>query len=178
TVLSPALASANGTSGTVWQSEISGLMAVGPLAANVKVGYDGFQTPARWNLNASLARPITVQDLIEQFFNPTGSYAFPDFLPGTLTVKTFAIDAVIPSGKGDLATSYTIDTSFSWLFKLGDQSVGIDPAKIGLAYDGAKPAGQQFSGVAEGTWIYDAINLQLLMGYKFMPTEQGTNNIL
>ncbi len=178
TVLSPALVSANGTSGTVWQSEISGLMAVGPLAANVKVGYDGFQTPARWNLNASLARPITVQDLIEQFFNPTGSYAFPDFLPGTLTVKTFAIDAVIPSGKGDLATSYTIDTSFSWLFKLGDQSVGIDPAKIGLAYDGAKPAGQQFSGVAEGTWIYDAINLQLLMGYKFMPTEQGTNNIL
>lgn len=178
TIAIPALVSANGTSGTVWQSEISGLMAVGPLAANVTVGYDGFQTPARWNLKASLAQPITVQDLIEQFFNPTGSYAFPDFLPGTLTVKTFAIDAVIPSGKGELATSYTIDTSFSWLFKLGDQSVGIDPAKIVLTYDGAKPAGQQFSGVAEGTWIYDAINLQLLMGYKFMPTEQGTNDIL
>ncbi len=163
---------------TVWKSGISGLMAVGPLGANASIEYDGFETPARWNLHAALAQEIDVDELIQQFFNPDGSYDFPDFLPGDLKIKTFAIDATIPSGEGDLATTYSIAASFSWLFKFGDQNVGIDPAKIALAYDGAKPAGQQFSGSAEGTWVYEAINLELLMGYQFMPTAQGTNNIL
>ncbi|MEM7481907.1 MAG: peptidoglycan-binding protein [Acidobacteriota bacterium] len=172
-VLVPAVEAATQT---VWQSEISGLLAVGPLGANTSIAYDGFQSPARWNLSASLAQEIEVQQLIRQFFDPDGTYDFPDFLPGDLTIKTFAIEAVIPSGKGGLATTYGIDTTFSWLFEFGEQQVGIDPAKIALAYDGAKPAGQQFSGLAEGTWVYPAINLELLMGYQFETTAQGTSN--
>jgi hypothetical protein len=176
-----------GTSTTVWQSGISGLMAVGPLSANVSIAYDGFETPARWNLNASLAEEIDVKEIIQQFFDPNGTYQFPTFLPGTLKIKTFAIDAVIPSGEktvGDeqLSTSYSIDTTFSWLFQLGQQTVGIDPAKIGLKYDGSKLPGQQFSGLAEGTWVYQVpsinLNLKLLMGYQFEQTKDGSNTIL
>ena len=163
---------------TAWRSSVSGLMAVGPLAANVSVAYDGTLTPKRWNLSASLAQPIVVQDLIKQFFDPSGTYGFPSFLPGTLTIKTFGMEAVIPSGKGDLSTSYSISTTFSWTFQFGEQTVGIDPAKIELNYDGSKPAGQQFSGLAQGTWVYTAINLELLFGYKFLTTAEGTNQIL
>jgi len=168
----------NAVSNTVWQSEISGLMAIGPLTVNATVSYDGFQSPPRWNLKAALAQEIDVEQLIKQFFDPTGSYQFPDFLPGHLKVKTLAVDAVIPSGKDDLSISYSVDTSFSWLFKFGDQTVGVDPARINLAYDGSKPSGQQLSGLAEGTWVYDAINLQLLLGYKFQPVDQDTKKVL
>ena len=165
--------------GTVWQAGIAGLLAVGPLAANVSVQYDGFATPARWNLRASLAGGINVGELIQQFFDPSGTYQFPGFLPGTLVINSFGIVAVIPAGDGTgLATTYAIDTAFSWTFSLGGQTVGIDPAKIGVAYDGAKPVGQQFSGYAEGTWVWTEVGLRLLMGYRFVPTAQGGNNIL
>lgn len=168
----------NDQSKTVWQSSISGLMGVGPLYANVSLAYDGFESPARWNLSASLAQEIQVEEVIQQFFDPNDTYDFPNFLPGDLIIKTFAIDATIPSGTGDLQASYSIDTSFAWNFTFGSQSVEINPAKIGLKYDGSKADGQQFSGMAEGTWNYDAINLTLLMGYQFMPSKEGTNQIL
>jgi len=180
-------ATANGDK-TQWQSEISGLMAVGPLAANVKVAYDSTQTPARWNLNASLAQPIHVQELIKQFFDPTGSYQFPDFLPGELEIKTFTIEAIIPSGhtsppsglsqSEELSTSYSIETTFSWNFDLGEQKIGIDQAQIKVKYDGSKPTGEQFSGSASATWIYEAIKLELVLGYKFENEKNGSNKIL
>lgn len=163
---------------TVWQAGIAGTLAVGPVGANVSVTYDGFQTPPRWLLAGQLAQPVEIESVIQQFFDPSGGYQFPDFLPGTITLNTLSIAAQLGAQGGQPPTTYAIDTTFSWLFDLGDQKVGIDPAHLMLAYDGAKPAGQQFSGLAEGTWVYTAINLQLKMGYQFVPTAQGTNNIL
>jgi hypothetical protein len=163
---------------TVWQAGIAGTLAVGPIGANVSVAYDGFQSPARWLLSAELAAPVDIEAVIQQFFDPFGSYQFPSFLPGTLTLKTFAIAAQIGAANGLPPTVYAIDTTLSWLFDLGEQKVGIDPAHLMIAYDGAKPAGQQFSGLVEGTWVYTAINLELKMGYQFQPTAQGPNNTL
>jgi len=166
-------ATANDDNQTVWTSEISGLLAVGSLAANVTVTYDSTKAPARWTLKAALAEAIEVQTLIEQFFDPTGSYTFPDFLPGTLTINTFTIDATIPSGEGDLSTSYGITTTFDWLFELGQQNVtGVQSAAIEVKYDGSKDQGKQFSGSASGTWVYSTINLELVLGYQF----QGSSN--
>jgi hypothetical protein len=154
---------------TVWTGSISGALSVGPLTANVSVAYDGTLDPPRWNLSAALAQPINVQQLLDQFLSTTG-YDCPSFLPGTLTVNSLGVTAVIPSGKGTLAASYTINTSFSWLFTLGDQPVGLQNATIQLAYDGNKAAGAQFSGAATATWIYAAINLKLTLGYAFGPS--------
>ncbi|MBC7973535.1 MAG: peptidoglycan-binding protein, partial [Myxococcales bacterium] len=167
-----------GPSTTAWQAAIAGTLAIGPVGANVSVAYDGFQTPSRWLLSAQLAQPVEIESVIQQFFDPFGSYDFPDFLPGALTLKTFAIAAQLGSKGGQPPTTYAIDTTFSWLFDLGDQKVGIDPAHLMLAYDGAKPAGQQFLGLAEGTWVYPAVNLELTMGYQFVPTAQGPNQTL
>ncbi|WP_266156565.1 lytic transglycosylase [Dyella silvatica] len=163
---------------TQWQASIGGTLAVGPLGANVLVAYDGFADPANWLLKAQLAQPVDIGAVIQQFFDPYGSYDFPNFLPGTLLLKTFDITARLASKGGKPPTTYAIDTTFSWLFDLGEQKVGIDPAHLMIAYDGAKPANQQFSGLAEGTWVYTAINLELKMGYQFQPTAQGPNESL
>lgn len=163
---------------TAWQAGIAGTLAIGPVGANVSVAYDGLQTPPRWLLSARLAQALELSGLIQQFFDPSGNYSFPSFLPGTLTLDTFAIDAQIGGKGGQPPTAYAIDTTFSWLFDLGDQKVGIDPAHIVLRYDGGKPAGQQFSGLAEGTWVYTAINLELLVGYQFEPNPVKTNHKL
>jgi len=173
----PAIAEQAGT-GTQWQAGIDGFLKVGPLEANVSVAYDGFVSPKRWNLAASLARPLPLSDLIDQYFSPGSSYGFPSFIPGDLVISAFAIDAVVPAETGKLQTSYNIATAFRWTFTFGDQTVGIDPAKLGVSYDGNKPANQQFSGYAQGTWVYSAINLRLTMGYEFKPTALGSNNIL
>lgn len=168
-------------SGTQWQAGIDGFLQVGPLQANVSIAYDGFVSPKRWELGASLARPLPLSDLINQFFSPGSSYGFPSFIPGDLAITAFAIDAVIPAETGALKTSYNIATAFSWTFAFGDQTVGINPAKLAVSYDGNKPAtpvNQQFSGSAQGTWVYTTINLRLTMGYEFKPTAQGSNNIL
>jgi LysM repeat protein len=166
-------------SGTVWQAGIGGLLAVGPLSANASVEYDGFSTPPRWNMSASLAQPVEVQQLIKQFFDPGGTYDFPSFLPGSLELNTFAAAAMLPAGNGaGLAPTYSIDTTFRWNFQIAGQTVGINPAKLGVAYDGSKPKGQQLSGYAEGTWVWDEIGLRLLTGYKFVPSAQGGSKTL
>lgn len=168
-----------GGSQTAWQAGVQGLLAVGPLSADASLEYDGFSTPARWNLAASLAEPVNVQQLIQQFFDPDGTYDFPSFLPGSLQLDTFAAAAVLPAGSGSgLAPTYSIDTTFRWNFEIAGQTVGINPAKLGVAFDGSKPKGQQLSGYAEGTWVWDEIGLRLLTGYKFVPGAQGGNKTL
>ncbi|HEX8640831.1 MAG TPA: hypothetical protein VF704_06710 [Allosphingosinicella sp.] len=169
---------AQARSETQWQASIGGFLQVGPLQASVHVAYDGFVSPKRWNLSTALAQPLEVSALINQFFSPGDSYGFPDFLPGDLTVTAFGLDAVIPAETGALQSSYDITTAFRWTFTFGDQIVGIDPAKLGVSYDGNLPAKQQFSGFAQGTWVYSAINLKLTLGYEFRPTAAGSNNIL
>ncbi|WP_230515889.1 MULTISPECIES: LysM peptidoglycan-binding domain-containing protein [unclassified Janthinobacterium] len=167
--------------GTAWAGSISGLLGVGAsLQAAVSVAYSSQETPPRWTLSASLAQELDVGEMIKQFFAAGGLYDFPVFLPGNLKISAFAIEAVIPSGKpsADLATSYTVDTTFTWLFLLGQQEIGLQKATLSVRYDGAKPAAQQFSGKADAVWIYTAINLKLGFGYAFQPTDKGPNHTL
>lgn len=167
---------AEAASKTQWSASIGGFLQVGPLEASVNVAYDGMISPKRWTLGAALAQPLKVSELINQFFDPGKSYGFPDFLPGDLVISAFGIGAVIPAETGALKSSYDITTAFRWTFTFGDQIVGIDPAKLGVSYDGNKPVGQQFSGFAQGTWVYSAINLKLTMGYAFESLPSGNSN--
>jgi len=154
--------------GTVWKGAIGGLLGVGPLQTQVSVAYNGTITPSIWNLSASLAQPITVQELIQQFFSAGGVYNFPNFLPGTLTISTFNIEATIPSGSSTtVQTTYSIAVGFLWTFSLGDQQITSLRSLIGLNYDGTS-----FSGSVLATWTYDAINLELIFKYTF----QGASN--
>jgi hypothetical protein len=135
---------------SVWQSSIGGQLSVGPFQTLVSLAYDGTVSPSLWTLSASLGQPLSVNDLIVQFFSAGGSYAFPDFLPGTLTIETFSVVAKIPSGSAG-KTTYTVDVSFLWDFSLGDQTISNLDSTIGLA----------------SKWTYPAINLELDLSYQF-----------
>ena len=181
---------------TAYRSKVSGLLGVGPIFANASIEYDGQQNPTRWNISAALAEEVDINELIAQFFDPNKEYNLPGlFFPGNPKIKTFTIDAVIPSGKKkeviaegleiivpaeeeDLATTYNIATTFQWLFDIGTAKVGIDTATIKIDYDSSRKEGQEFTGSAEGTWIYDAINFELLMGYEFKIDDGQSNKIL
>ncbi|OIN45257.1 hypothetical protein BLL37_31185 [Pseudomonas azotoformans] len=78
---------------SVYAGSMVGQIIVGPLAADVSVVYDGTAETPVWTLDAALAQPLVLSDVIEQFFL---AYNLPDFLPGTLTVEALAIHASIP----------------------------------------------------------------------------------
>ncbi|MGC1498134.1 MAG: LysM domain-containing protein [Sulfitobacter sp.] len=79
---------------TVYTASIDGMIIVGPVAAHVLIDYDGSLEPPMWRLEAALAQPLELSDMINQFF---GSYDFPDFLPGDLSIQELAVKAAIPS---------------------------------------------------------------------------------
>ncbi len=78
---------------TVYAGSMVGQLIIGPVAANVSVAYDGTLSTPLWTLQTSLAQPLVLSDLINQFFR---AYDLPVFLPGTLTVEALALEAIIP----------------------------------------------------------------------------------
>ncbi|UIJ71030.1 hypothetical protein [Aurantimonas sp. HBX-1] len=87
---------------TVYAGSMDGQIVVGPVAAHVRVDYDGkAETPA-WTLDASLAQPLSLSDLISTFFR---AYDLPDFLPGDLTIEALSVNATIPVASKSLALS-------------------------------------------------------------------------
>lgn len=78
---------------TVYAGSMVGQLIIGPVAANVSVAYDGTLPTPLWTLQTSLAQPLVLSDLINQFFR---AYDLPSFLPGTLTVEALALEATIP----------------------------------------------------------------------------------
>jgi len=153
---------------SVWQSSFGGLLAIGPFQALVSISHDGGATPPLWTLSASLGQPLTLTDLIKQFFTAGGTYAFPDFLPGTLTIETFTIVAKIPSGPTG-TTAYVVDVDFQWSFSLGDQQIADLASRIGLTYDGTA-----FSGSVAAQWTYPAINMEFDLTYQFQADGNTT----
>jgi hypothetical protein len=169
----PESGSGGSSPASVWQGSVEGLLGIGSLQAYVAVAWDGAATPAIWNLSATLTQPVTLDELIKQFFNLGKQYDFPvDILPGTLTINTLAISAEIPSGGtgGEVKTaeqsaalsSYSIDVSFLWSFNLGGQEISSLASRISLLY-----ANSGFSGTVTAEWTYAAINLDLLLIYSF-----------
>ncbi|HEX4365191.1 MAG TPA: hypothetical protein VH023_00105, partial [Rhodopila sp.] len=148
-------------SGTVWSGSIGGLVTICGLDVNVSVAYVGGGDDAGWTLAADLAEPVDVSALIAQFFVTTTGYVFPSFLLGSLTITSLGATCFIPDDN-TAKNTYTVSTTFDWVFSFGDQSVGIKDAAIDLSYDGTA-----FSGSASGTWLYTPINLSLGFGYTF-----------
>lgn len=166
-------ASSDKTPATVYRGAITGQVSIADvLAVNASVEYDGTASPPEWNLNTSLAAPLELSQLLSQFFR---SFQLPDFLPGNLTVETFAVTATIPvsapSGQAQNQSSYTINGSIRWVAEVPGLPIDI-LAEIGLAYDGNKPKGQNFSGSVIGTLNLSSINLEVQVGYRFSTAQQ------
>ncbi|MBB4003107.1 LysM peptidoglycan-binding domain-containing protein [Aurantimonas endophytica] len=78
---------------TVYAGSMDGQIVIGPVAANVRVDYDGKAETPVWTLDAALAQPLSLSDLIATFFR---AYNLPDFLPGDLVIETLTVNATIP----------------------------------------------------------------------------------
>lgn len=189
----------NGT--TVYKGSIAGVIGVGPILVNTFVEYDGTRTPGVWTLRTSLAQPLNLSDLVDQFFKGiTGGYDFPSFLPGTLTVESFSVDATIPTKTASTGgtpppgnpappattqqqSTYKVAGKVAWEYD-GLPGLPIKTiAEIGLEYDGNQPVGKQFSGSVIGTimvtWQYGSttVNLELMIGYRFGPASQDAKDL-
>ena len=149
-------------SGTAWSGQFAGTVGLCGLIANVSVDYESQGERAGWALSASLAEPVDVGAVIEQFLSFNGTYDFPSFLVPDLEVTALDAACFLPSDTTK-PTTYQVSTGFDWSFSFGDQAVEISNANIALAYDG-----ETSSGSASATWIYDAINLSLDFSYAFV----------
>jgi hypothetical protein len=153
--------SAPAGTGTIWSGSFTGLVSICGFGVNVGIAYDGKSAEPGWTLAAALNEPLNVGALVAQFFPTSSAYDFPSFLVGGLTINSLAATCFIPDAK-TASNAYTVSTTFDWMFTFGDQKVELSDAALSLAYDGTN-----FSGSAEATWLYPAINLALGFGYTF-----------
>jgi hypothetical protein len=97
TLLITSSSPAGGTGPSIFTAKVSGLFAIGKLQLNTDVNYNSSDG---WNL--SLAMPesssLNLGELIKQLFQ---SISLPtSFLPDSLNITQFSLDATIPSGTG------------------------------------------------------------------------------
>lgn len=200
----------NGTAKTVYDATINGTLNIGAitnqdgslspaLSLNAFVEFDGTKQPSVWTLKTSLAQPLKISQLLNQFFASFDINNFPDFLPGDLQVTTFSIEATVPSksaksemlltdgtslilADGDTTNqpTYKLAGKMQWELKnlpFGSNGVLTIGADVGLQYDGNKPQGQQFSGSVIGTVNVDN-SFELMIGYSFGPAPASSQTLL
>lgn len=143
---------------TAYQALFGGLVQVGGVAAFTSIAY---QSDTGWTLSAAAAAPIALGALIEDVFTLGGQYAFPDFLPTDITIETLAVTAVIPQASTE-ASSYAIQGSFDWDFKLGKIQISQIEATIDLTY-----AAKDFSGSIAAQLTLPWLSGPLDVGYVF-----------
>ncbi|MGK7942546.1 MAG: hypothetical protein AB4062_20785 [Crocosphaera sp.] len=190
------LAATNGT--TIYRGSMQGAISVGPLAANATVIYDGTNNPKVWTIHAELLQPLHLSDLINQFFR---TFSLPDFLPGTLTVVSFSIDATVPSQSSNshgsaiinkepgllLAepapkSSYKINGTIQWNVEVIPNSFTIQTkADIGLEYDDNREGDNKFSGSVIGMGKINlgdgGLDLTVMVGYRFGPATEDAQDL-
>ncbi|KPC60172.1 LysM peptidoglycan-binding domain-containing protein [Streptomyces chattanoogensis] len=159
TALRPAKGATGGR--TAYVVGVSGGLAIGPVNALVDIGYDSTVTPAVWQLNAALDRPLALDHLVGQFFP---EYRLPDFLAG-LQIDQLGVGAVIPPGSG--RSTYSVAAAMSWSIP----HIGTARAQVGLDYDAAREAGSRFAGQIVGDLYLKEIGAEVAAGYRFGPAS-------
>jgi LysM repeat protein len=202
----------NGKPATVYNASINGFINIGEatdaqgktspaVSLNASVDFDGTKTPSVWTLKTSLAQPLSITQLINQFFAAFDIKNFPNFLPGDLTVETFSIEATIPSksktsqnlltdGTREILLAdenaaqpvYQVAGKLEWILKdlpfgAGGTDITIT-ADIGLKYDGNQPDGQKFSGSVIGDLNIADIGADVTVGYSFGPEKSSGKKLL
>lgn len=108
---------------------------------------------------------------VNQFFR---TYQLPDFLPDTLTIESFSVNATIPvqdNTQGRQST-YDVAGTLDWTYDVLPGFPINTRAEIGVMYDGNRPMGQQFSGSIIGMLQLDAIpGAEVMVGYRFGPAS-------
>jgi LysM repeat protein len=165
--------------GTTYSASMSGLMAVGPIAIDMLIAYEGQGPSPQWRLQSSLAAPLDLGSLLRDLFAVTDLDKFlPDFLPKTLIVDRFAVGAIIPTATGS-KSQYTIAGALTWETTILPGLPISCTADLALAYDGSKAAGSEFSGSVLGTISVAAVQgLTVSIAYAFnQPGSAGGSTL-
>lgn len=156
-----------GTGRTAFRASAAGSLAVGPLLVSAALGYDGSATPPVWTCRAALTEPLALSELVGALFPEVVGDGLPAFLPRT--VRSFALDAVLPVGQGG-APRYSLSGAVTWDLSAYLPAPTQVDAQLGLQYDAAGPEGSRFSGQIVGRiTVASAVPFDLMVGYRFGP---------
>lgn len=167
------LTSSSPTSGTgpsLFTAQVSGLFAIGQLQLNTDVNYSSSDG---WDL--SLAMPegssLNLGELLQQLFQ---TISLPtSFLPDSLNITQFSLNATIPSGKGE--SSYEVKGGLQWIFTFPiiDQKINII-ANLWLKYEAASndSATGKYSGGVLGIVTLEYFNATVGISYNFSENNQ------
>lgn len=161
---------ASGTGPSIFTAQVSGLFAIGSLQLNTDVNYNSSDG---WDL--SLAMPagntLNLGELIKQLFQ---TISLPtSFLPDSLSITQFSLDATIPSGTGQ--SSYEVKGGLQWIFTFPiiDQKINII-ANLWLKYEAASndSGTGKYSGGVLGSVTLDYFNATVGISYNFSDNNQ------
>ncbi|MCT2409154.1 hypothetical protein NZD88_16525 [Chryseobacterium antibioticum] len=161
---------ASGTGPSIFTAHVSGLFAIGSLQLNTDVNYNSSDG---WDL--SLAMPegsnLNLGELIKQLFQ---TISLPtSFLPDSLNITQFSLNATIPSGTGK--SSYEVKGGLQWIFNFPiiDQKINII-ANLWLKYEAASndSATGKYSGGVLGSVTLDYFNATVGISYNFSENNQ------
>ncbi|WP_336690717.1 MULTISPECIES: LysM peptidoglycan-binding domain-containing protein [unclassified Chryseobacterium] len=170
TLLLTSSSPASGTGPSIFTAKVSGLFAIGKLQLNTDVNYNSSDG---WNL--SLAMPesssLNLGELIKQLFQ---SISLPtSFLPDSLNITQFSLDATIPSGTGK--SSYEVKGGLQWIFTFPiiDQQINII-ANLWLKYEAASndSTSGKYSGGVLGSVTLEYFNATVGISYNFAENNQ------
>jgi hypothetical protein len=154
-----------GAGRTAFRASAAGSLAVGPLLVSAALGYDGTATPPVWRCRAALSEPLALSDLVGALFPEVAGDGLPAFLPRT--VRSFALDAVLPVGQGG-TPRYSLSGAVAWDLSAYLPAPAQVEAQLGLQYDAAGPEGSRFSGQIVGRiTVASAVPFDLMVGYRF-----------
>lgn len=164
---------------TAYKGSMAGGLAIGEIAANVDIRYDGTADPKHWTLHADLAQPVTLLQVLDQFFYTD---ALPDFLKPDIALTKLEVDADLPSAAPAAGgappvladdrpqATYDVAAALTWRLELGHVTQTI-ATEFGLQYDGAREAGERLSGSVVGTFTLDPVGFEMQAGYAFGPAD-------
>lgn len=170
TLLLTSSSPASGSGPSIFTAKVSGLFAIGQLQLNTDVNYDSSEG---WDL--SLAMPegsnLNLGELIQQLFQST--ILPPSFLPDSLNITQFSLDATIPSGTGE--SSYEVKGGLQWIFTFPiiDQQIDII-ANLWLKYEAASNDSTtgKYSGGVLGSVTLEYFNATVYISYNFAENDQ------
>ncbi|MFN1215731.1 LysM peptidoglycan-binding domain-containing protein [Chryseobacterium kwangjuense] len=161
---------ASGSGPSIFTAQVSGLFAIGSLQLNTDVNYNSSDG---WDL--SLAMPegsnLNLGELVKQLFQ---AISLPtSFLPDSLNITQFSLNATIPSGTGK--SSYEVKGGLQWIFTFPiiDQKINII-ANLWLKYEAASndSATGKYSGGVLGSVTLDYFNATVGISYNFSENNQ------
>jgi LysM repeat protein len=156
---------ASDTGPSIFTAQVSGLFAIGRLQLNVDVNYNSSDG---WDLNLAMPEGsnLNLGELIRQLFQTI--ILPPSFLPDSLNITQFSLNATIPSGTGK--SSYEVKGGLQWIFTFPiiDQKINII-ANVWLKYEAASNNSTtgKYSGGVLGSITLEYFNATVAISYNF-----------